>query len=66
VDREHQIAGGQQRLHPRPAVGFDAQPHLVRLGRRIQMIRDQLVQHVMMMPQANGWSLAVAAGCLRT
>jgi hypothetical protein len=44
VDREHQIAGRQQRLHPRPTVGFDAHLHLIRFGRRVQMLRDQLVQ----------------------
>jgi hypothetical protein len=44
VDRKHHTAGRQQRLHPRPTVGFDAQLHLVRLGRRIQMLRYQLMQ----------------------
>jgi hypothetical protein len=45
VDRKHHIAGRQQRLHPRPTIGFDPHLHLIRLSRRIQMFRDQLVQH---------------------
>ena len=44
VDRKHHIAGRQQRLHPRPTVGLDPHQHLIRLSRRIQMLRDQLVQ----------------------
>jgi hypothetical protein len=45
VDREHPIACRQQRLHPRPTVGLNTHLHLIRLGRPIQMIRDQLMQH---------------------
>jgi hypothetical protein len=35
VDRKHHIAGSQQRLHPRPALGLNAHLHLIRLGCRI-------------------------------
>jgi hypothetical protein len=31
-------------LHPRPTVGFDAHLDLVWLGRRVQVLRDQLMQ----------------------
>ena len=44
VDRIDHIAGGQQRLHPRPPLGLDPDQHLVRLARRVQMLRDQLMQ----------------------
>ena len=44
IDRIHHIAGRQQRLHPRPALGLDPDQHLIRLGRRVQMLSDQLVQ----------------------
>jgi hypothetical protein len=32
VDREHHIAGGQQRLHPRPSLGLNSDQHLIRFG----------------------------------
>ena len=41
VDRIHLIAGGGQRPHPQPAVGFDADH---RLFRYLGVGRDQLVQ----------------------
>jgi hypothetical protein len=44
VDREHHIASRQQRLHPRPAVGFDAHLDLVWLDRWVKMLRGQLMQ----------------------
>ena len=44
VDRKHHIAGRQQRLHPRPTLGLNPDQHLIRLGCRIQMLRDQLMQ----------------------
>ncbi len=45
VDRKHHIAGSQQRLHPRPALGLNTDQHLIRFSCRIQMLRDQLMQH---------------------
>ena len=45
VDRKHHIAGGQQRLHPRPPLGLNSDQHLIRFGCGIQMLRDQLMQH---------------------
>jgi hypothetical protein len=35
VDRKHHIAGGQQRLHPRPALGLNSNQYLIRFGCRI-------------------------------
>jgi hypothetical protein len=45
VDREHHIASRQQRLHPRPTLGLNTDQHLIRFSCRIQMLRDQLMQH---------------------
>ena len=45
VDRKHDITGGQQRLHPRPAFGLDPDHHLIGLTGRVEMLSDQLVQH---------------------
>jgi hypothetical protein len=42
VDREHPISGRQQRS---PTAGLDANQHLIRLGRRVQMLRNQPKQH---------------------
>jgi hypothetical protein len=44
VDRKHHIACRQQRLHPGPTVGLNSNQHLIQFTRRIQMLRDQLVQ----------------------
>ena len=43
VDRVHLIAGRQQRLHPRPAVGLDPDHDRVRLV-VAEMVGDQRVQ----------------------
>ena len=44
VDREHDMAGRQQRLHSRTPFGLNPNQHLIRLQHRIQMLRHQLVQ----------------------
>jgi hypothetical protein len=44
VDREHLIAGREQRLHPRAAVGLDPDHHLIRFGVDRQMLSQQRVQ----------------------
>jgi hypothetical protein len=44
VDREHAIAGRDQRLHPRPPFGLDPHHDLIRLTTRIEMLGHQLVQ----------------------
>jgi hypothetical protein len=44
IDREHLVAGREQRLHPRTAVGLDPDDHRVRLA-VAEMVRDQSVQH---------------------
>ena len=44
VDREHRVAGREQRLHPRPTIGLDPHQHLIRLGRGVEMLGDQLMQ----------------------
>ena len=44
VDREHHIAGSEQRLHPRTPFGLDPDQHLIWLTRRVQILRDQLMQ----------------------
>ncbi len=41
IDRVHGVAGRDQRLHARAAVGLDADDHLVGLGVLIQMVSDQ-------------------------
>ena len=44
IDRKHHIAGSQQRLYPRPSLGLNSDQHLIRLGCRIEMLSDQLMQ----------------------
>jgi len=44
IDRKHHIAGRQQRLHSRPALGLNSDQHLIRFGGGIEMLRDQLMQ----------------------
>jgi hypothetical protein len=44
IDRVDGVAGGDQRLHPRPAVGLDAHDDLVGLGVLLEMVGDQRVQ----------------------
>jgi hypothetical protein len=44
IHRVDGVAGRDQRLHPRPAVGLDADHHLVALGILGQVIGDQGVQ----------------------
>jgi hypothetical protein len=44
IDRVDGAAGGDQRLHPRPAIGLDADDDLVRPGVGIEMVGDQRVQ----------------------
>jgi hypothetical protein len=44
VDREHLIAGREQRLHPRAAVGLDPDDDPLRLLGAAAVLPDQLVQ----------------------
>ena len=44
VDRVDEVAGSDQRLHPRPTVGLDPDDDLVGLGVLIEMVGDQGVQ----------------------
>jgi hypothetical protein len=44
IDRGDGVAGGDQGLHPRPAVGLDPDDHLLGLGVLGQVIGDQGMQ----------------------
>ena len=44
INRVDGVAGGDQRLHPRPAIGLDADHDLVGLSVVIEMVGDQRVQ----------------------
>jgi hypothetical protein len=43
VDRPHLVAGRDQRLHPRPAIGFNPDQHLIGLIPIAEVVADQSV-----------------------